>query len=249
LTGGNEAVVKYRHNREGSITLINELIANSLAKQIGIAAPSFGICQLGLEAQTNTNVEKQGFCLIDEHCGPSFYVDFARRVKPFSPSACKKYNHAQLEKMILFDHIIYNKDRACRNILVPIDRSGNVFPIDYSHVFKNECIWNRYTFLQGMAGDDYLDKNIIESNEEVYKAIFLSSCPCNDDFDQLSRDIPNQLTAVSIQSIISSLPPEWLEDAGISSQDMLALRDYLLYRVAHVDQLAELILREWRKDI
>ncbi len=248
LSDGAEVVVKYRNNPESSKTLVNELIANSLAKLVDNQSLSFGICSLSMEAHLESEVDLQLFTLTPEYCGPAFYVEFVKNIVQFSPSACRRYNHLQLVKMMLFDHIVYNKDRYPRNLLAAMDGSDNIYPIDYSHVFKNECIWDQYTFKQGMAENDFSDRYILESNVDVYKAIFLSSCPCTDDFNQLLKDIPKQLTDAAIQSIMTMLPPEWLEDARISAQDLLTLKEYLLYRVSHLAELVDLIVKEGGKN-
>lgn len=248
LSNGIEAVVKYRNNQQGSITLVNELISNNLAKLFGIQSLDFGICTLADSASIGAIIDQQLFTLIPDVCGPAFYVEYVRNIRPFSRSAIHRYNHTQWAKMILFDHVVYNKDRHEGNILLTNDCSGNIFPIDYTHVFKNQCIWDQYTFRQGIAGDDYTDRCILERNEEVYKPIYISSCPCINDFEQSLKDIPNLLTDEVIHSIMDTLPPVWLEDAYITEQDLSSLREYLLYRISHIEDLVELIVAEGRND-
>ncbi len=247
LSNGVSAVVKYRNNDQSSKALVNEWIANNIAKQIGIEAPGFGMCRLTMDALVGPNVNPENFQLKEDHCGTAYYIEFVERATPFSQSACKRYNHAQLVKMMLLDHIIYNKDRSVANVIVPVGLGGTIYPIDYTHVFKNQTIWDRYTFRLGMAEDDYLDSQIIQSNADVYRPIFLHSCPCEDDFKQLVKDIPGQLTDSFIQSMMDLVPPEWLSDAALEMQDMVALKEYLLYRIAHVEKLANLIIEEGRK--
>lgn len=249
LNDGTQAVVKYPNNLEGNLTLINEYLAFRIASQVGLDIPGCGICELD-EAHSVSEEFSQYLkcedCSFSEcNYGTCFYSSFVERIVPLTfgivPYVTNKEN---FYTMVLFDHLVYNKDRHRGNLLICTDKPVRYFAIDHSHIFKHEAIWDRYQFAQGVAAKDYLDKTILEYNDEVYSYFF----SCMDINEQLLYNVclsmKKELTADFYHRIITDIPPEWCK--GDMLKDFEALESYLCYRTEHLEEIANLIIEERR---
>lgn len=236
LDNQEEAVVKYLNNNEGNLSLINEYVSYSIAQKLDVRIPKFGICQFDITAKNNTNLffAKNNF-------GPAFYTAFIKKAIPvMSWHSGFIKNQDNFLKTLVLDHIIYNKDRHSGNYLV--SPSGILFAIDHSHVFKNQCIWNKYTFIQGMNNNDFLDKNILEENKDTYDYFFNSLVITKNDFNIIRARVKQELTPVFIKKVLKEIPAIWKE--GIPDEDIAALEKYINYRIEHIDDIIDLICKE-----
>lgn len=246
LNNGALAVVKYPNNIEGPLVLINELLSYKIARAIGVKTPDCGICILDARAsfgneyqdQINSNDEIK---INEDNYGICFYSEYIPYTIPLNPTFVKRLSNLDdFQSMIIFDHIIYNKDRHNGNILV--DASKMIFyAIDHSHVFKNECIWDALAFKQGINEKDYNDDTIIKNNLETYKWIWKEK-----KFDQsLAKEqiqnFSSILTSKFISDIISQLPENWVN--GIPKKDIEWLEKYLNYRIDNLENIVNNIYK------
>lgn len=241
LSNGDYAILKYPNNPEGNLILINEFISYKLAEILGLDTPGYGICEFTPECSIPSNIN-----VSDSNYGLCFYSKFINKAVPFSPSKISSVvNKEQFNKLIIFDHLIYNKDRHEGNILITISKDIKMLAIDHSHVFKNQSIWDKNTFIQGMKNSDYLDTDILEYNDYTYKSLFEIINFNNENTHRFTRLIKLNLTESIINDIISSLPSSWIK--YVDELDIKYLIKYLIYRVEHIDETVSMIIEERKR--
>lgn len=174
-----------------------------------------------------------------EHYGLCFFSEYLPHNIPFKHSFIKGLaNFDDFQKMILFDHIIYNKDRHEGNILIDL-KSNSFYVIDHSHVFKNQSLWDHIAFDQGMKENDYTDKEIVQYNEDTYKPIWQIKT-FDKNLARTQADIfKSILTPTLIDDIINQIPEEWKDYA--SEKDLKALAEYLNYRINNLQEIVTTI--------
>ena len=148
-------------------------------------------------------------------------------------------NTDSFEKIILFDHLIYNADRnGCNLILSSKKREKVLYAIDHTHVFKNQAIWDAACLRRGMLEEDYYDNCIVERNVcySLFgrrKAISLKSLL------EVASEFESKINSSFIDEALSNLPSDW----PIAEDSIEALREYLLYRAAHLRDMCRVIVR------
>lgn len=235
-----QAVVKMFNNRQGNLSLINEYIASRLCNLFGISLPQSGICYL--DDRTNTSEYYDEHKIISEkNYGPAFYSKYIERTIEFIPKMIARVDKMQIANMLVFDHLVYNRDRHRGNVLIEVGKTIKFYLIDHSHIFKHECIWNHYTFEQGIEGSDYLDEAIFDTNYDLYKNAILYADLHRADVERVSDAFQEKLTPQFLQGIIKEIPYEWSK--GLD-EDISALQAYVLYRAEHLPEMVELIVKK-----
>lgn len=236
------AVIKTNNNRQGNLSLINEYIAYQLCELFNISIPQSGVCIIDDKTILGTDDNKP-LDIFDPkyHYGPAFYSTYIENAIKFVPRMITKVDKAQIANMLVFDHLIYNCDRHEGNVLIEAGKRIHFYLIDHSHIFKNECIWNSYTFEQGMSDNDYRDECIFDSNIRLYKQSIIFSGISKEDIIQTSMLFQAKLTPPILHSIINQMPAAWTTGR---ENDISALECYLLYRLEHLSEIANLIIRK-----
>lgn len=235
-----QAVVKMFNNRQGNLSLINEYIASRLCNLFGISLPQSGICYIDDKTKLSEYYEKHSI-ITSRNFGPAFYSKYIDRTIEFIPKMITHVDKSQIANMIVFDHLIYNADRHRGNVLIEVGKTIKFYLIDHTHIFKNECIWDHYTFERGISEKDYQDEEIFDSNHSVYENAILYAGLKRTDIEKTSKTIQEKLTPQILQSIIKDIPPEWSK--GLD-EDISALQTYVLYRAEHLPEMVELIVRK-----
>lgn len=235
-----QAVVKMYNNRQGNLSLINEWIASGLCNIFDISLPQSGICYIDDKTAISEYYQKHSIISANNY-GPAFYSSFIEKTIPFLPKMMNRVEKKQIANMIVFDHLVYNKDRHCGNVLIAAGKEIRFYLIDHSHIFKHDCIWNYWTFQQGMEDDDYKDEIIFDSNNTIYKQSIMYANLQRIDIHEAVDAIQDKLTANSLHSIIQKIPVEWSRD---HERDIEALEAYVLYRAEHLPEIEELIVRK-----
>lgn len=212
---------------------------------LNINTPACGLCVLDEKAvfsnyySSQLTSDKNAVEIIPNNYGLCFYSEFLSFAAPFKPAYIRNLlNFEDFQKMIIFDHIIYNKDRHPGNILIDL-KSKMFYVIDHSHVFKNQSLWDYIAFSQGIAENDYNDKIITEYNMDTYEHIWRIK-----KFDvELAKIHANEfksiLTPEFINDIINQLPDEWKNYAGQRNLDSLI--EYLNYRIKNLPNIVNTI--------
>lgn len=235
LDDDTHVIIKLYNNPEGNLTLFNEYLGFKLAKQVGLPIPAAGICLI--DHQTIDEYQT----LLPENYGYAFYSTYIQSTI-LKPGIIKHLsNKDSFYKLLLFDHIIYNKDRNVYNLLTTFTKKDTSFSvIDHSHIFKNETIWDNNCFRQGIAENDYNDTYILESNTPMYD-MFLQEIGF--EADRLNHEancLHGVITDAIICDAISEIPEEWKP----SQNNIDALREYLLYRCSHLQDICDMIIEQ-----
>lgn len=227
------AIIKFKNNEQGVLTVINEIISYYLALSLEIVMPQSGVALVDeLTDFGEFNIDNSNF-------GCCFYSKEIEKATVLNKNIMKFIsNDDSYEKIILFDHIVYNKDRNKGNLLISSGKGDKIlYVIDHTHVFKNQAIWDKYCLQQGMNENDYNDTEILDYNEYDYffdcKIITYNSLL---DIAQHFKKIINENL---LDEIFTKIPSDWF----ISSKDLMVLKKYLIYRSSKLDDICLLINR------
>ena len=106
-----------------------------------INVPAYGIGILTEEVIANTNYNED----IDiDNAGPCFFTAYHGSTVPASKHLILKISVGEIERLVLFDHIIANYDRHRGNLLMNARVDSELIVIDHSHVFwqRREAFFN-----------------------------------------------------------------------------------------------------------
>lgn len=236
------AFIKLKNNPEGHRCLINELISYRLASSLGVLMPSCGVATINDETKDNTYKAD-----ISNNLGNCFFSSQIEMAFTLHERIMKYIENKEIyEKIIMFDHLIYNSDRNMGNLLVRGKIGGKVlYVIDHTHVFKNQSIWDANCLLRGIKELDYNDDTIIESNV-VYDLFAKDKCITKATLLAVAIDFKKKCTTELLDSVLKDLPKDWL----IDNEDFCALKEYLLYRADHLPQMCEMIIKKkgWKNE-
>jgi len=146
-------------------------------------------------------------------------------------------NKEDFHKLILFDHLVYNKDRNRGNLLVTSGKIIQMYIIDHTHVFKNQAIWNKNDLQMGMASDDFNDHEILDSNQQIYDLFWEYLNKDKNILLRIAQEFKIKLQLKDLEDFINELPEAW----RISNDDATALKEYLIYRLSHLEQICTII--------
>ena len=227
------AVIKAFNNPEGNLTLVNEYICYKLATVLQLPMPISGLCQCDEYTEDPTK------CLSDRNYGCGFYSIYQEKNALLKLGIMKHVENLDIfYKLVVFDHLIYNKDRNPGNLLVEYKKSGvHISVIDHSHVFKNEAIWDENCFKLGIIESDYFDTDIMKQNSDLYSLFWQTITTSKDLLIDSSRQIRQQISPALLDNILSSVPNEWI----VPDKDLKSLKEYILYRLAHLDDMCNII--------
>jgi len=240
LESGSEelyAVVKTRNNIQGVLSVVNEWIAYNIAVELGILMPVSGIAIIDKDTNAAGLIDEDDF-------GSCFYSTYIEKSGILNETIMEFVSNKNVyEKIILFDHLVYNKDRNKGNLLISTGKGDKcLYAIDHTHVFKNETIWDRYCLNQGIRDNDYLDKEILDANgyELFSRSKNINEQSLKEEADSFKKVITKEF----LEKIVNDIPADW----NVNPKDLEVLQDYLLYRAAHLDEICEMIVnyKEWR---
>lgn len=235
LEGGSvwDAVIKTKENPQGVLALANEIVAYKLAAAADIPMPASGIAIIDSETDGQGLVTEASW----GHCFYSERIDKAVIAIPSSLSSVR--DPLLFARIILFDHLIYNKDRNLGNLLITIRRGvKKLYVIDHTHVFKNQTIWDAGCLRRGILENDYQDTAIMELNGYVG---FTENARIDLDLlREAARVFETRYTSLMIDEAIENKPNDWT----VRQDDLCALKEYLEYRVRHIDEICN-VVDEW----
>lgn len=237
-------IIKTINNDEGNKVLINELVCYNIAKALNLPIPDGGICII----DDSTKLE-QNITLSSERYGVGFYSNRLDKVTNItnSPLLIKNYiiNKEDFLKIILFDNLVYNKDRHKGNMLMDIGKQqGNkIHIIDHSHVFNIGSLWDRYQLARMMNENDYNSSEVMDYNKNIYDLLIQA---IDFSYEALNQEVQNfkmLLNEQFLQNIINTIPEEW--ECDEIEKNMLL--NYIIYRLKNIENISNVIYNYIRK--
>lgn len=234
-------VVKTNNNIEGNKTLVNEYICYLLALQLELPVINSGLCYIDNDTIICQNVkDMEDF---SEKCfGLGFYSEYMDGATVIGSEKMIKLTENYkwlIPKLMLFDHLIYNKDRNKGNLLIKLGKNNRkLLVIDHSHTFNLETLWDRIQLKSKIQEKDYLDEYIMEKNAYIYsrlkKSMELDLIIMQDTLDYFKSKLNEKI----ISDIINKVPEEWESN----KEELLALKEYIIYRFSKLNHFADIIL-------
>lgn len=233
-------VIKTKNNPQGVLAIVNELIAYELAVAVDFPIPASGVALID-----PARMQKELNLITAEDVGTCFYsTEICNSVIPNEGVVANVENRDAFEKILLFDHLTYNKDRNLGNVLMTTAKGPKIlYAIDHTHVFKNQTIWDAVCLRQGIDADDYLDEDILDGNEEVYSMFRAVGSVSLESLEESSIVFKNAIAPELIDKAYDKIPSDWT----VPNKDLLALKDYLMYRLGHIDDMCEMVSNWMRR--
>lgn len=231
------AIIKLFNNIEGNLTLVNEYICYKIALSLHLPIVKSGICIC------NTSTIYNNDCIALSNYGPCFYSTYLENSTTLKSGVVRLLSNIDVfYSLLLFDHLIYNKDRNIYNLLTTYTKADISFRlIDHSHVFKNETLWDSHCFRIGMSDFDITDIDIMTSNDDLY-SMFLHAMNFNKEKLYDSREIfKASINESMLHTIINEIPAEW----DLSKKDSDTLIEHLLYRLDNITFICDTICKHW----
>lgn len=241
---GEHAFIKTPNGSWGNKVLANEYIALKLAKLLSITIPDGGICVI--DEDTNIDDVMDELDYNDDPKGICFYSKRIEKSSPFVNSGkVIDYisNSYEINRVILFDHLIYNEDRHNGNLLIQNNKKIGgllMYIIDHSHVFNLKHAWNKRDLENIISNEDYNDDKIIRLNiDAVYYLFFEKGIINEEKLRQEAIRFKEIITKNTIEKLIVDIPDEW----NINKEDLEALNAYIMYRLEHIDDMISIIVK------
>lgn len=240
------AFIKLKDNPEGPRCLVNELVSYRLAKGLGVLMPESGVAMVDEEGTVDNSGEG---ILKKTSYGMCFYSSQIANAVTLRSSIMRFVDNKHMyERIVLFDHLVYNTDRNIGNLLVKSSRKHEklLYAIDHTHVFKNQALWDACCLERGISEDDFLSEDIIESNESVYNCFAQDRSITASSLLAVASDFKAVFNEEFVDDALKDIPEEWM----LGDADLVALKKYLLYRVDHLDDMCKMIVRKegWKND-
>lgn len=238
VVNDKRVIVKLLNNDESNRVLINEFVSYSMAGLLSLPIPNFGVAVLKKTADIN-NLK-----INDNQYGKCFFTERIDNVTPLvdNKMLIQKYiqNKDDLAKIILFDNIIYNKDRHKGNMLMNVglkNKENKIYMIDHTHVFNIGPFWNKYELCRRIQALDYKSEEVMEYNKETYKILIDSSAIKLETFLKEADSFKKVLSDDIIKEILDNVPNEWEMD----NWDKTMLFNYISYRLRYSDEICNVI--------
>lgn len=235
LDDGSQIVVKLSHGPEGNLVLFNEYVCYRLAILMDIPMPYCGICVM----DERTEVFDPDIASSDNY-GYAFYSTFMPKTTKLISSIIGLMKNKEIFiKVLLFDHIIFNKDRNEGNLLVQFYKDDvSLKVIDHTHVFINGAIWDGNCLKIAMKENDLLSTDVLEYNERLYSMFYRNISITKEVLNQTGREFKNKINCDTIKKFIEECPQEWRP--AMESENVLI--EYIMYRINHLDVIISTII-------
>lgn len=238
---GIDYVIKTFNNEQGNKVLINELIAYNIVKQLNLPIPDCELAYIDNNTNIDYNVSSHEF-FSDDCKGLAFCSKYRTDVTILSSDRMVLLADNRdyiIPKLLLLDHLIYNKDRNKGNILLTNTKGfKELIIIDHTHIFNLESIWNSVGLQQKIEDEDFKDNFIMQSNYYLYSK-FLKAIPINMiNLKEAINYFNEKLSEDFFWNLKNIIPEEWEDD----KDEINALIEYIIYRFKHLEYYCKLIL-------
>lgn len=243
IIDGENVIIKTFKNRWGYKILINEYICLKIAMLLKLPIPDGGICNITKNTELSEELKSQ-LQYDDDICGIGFYSKRLSKVTKFIcdtelVKAIK--NKEDMNKILLFDYLIYNEDRHNGNILLNFSKNeSKMYIIDHSHVFNLQNRLNERELDLLMQQEDYKDNKILITETYcIYKPFIDAQIITKEKLISAYEIFKSLLNNDILEDIIKDLPQVWITDKN----DLKKLKEYILYRLQNMNNIIEQIAK------
>lgn len=244
LGNGEEAIVKYPNNNCGNQVLLNEFVCGCIAQEIDINVPPFGVCQLSdeiietLPYEWGLDVENAGLCFFSKLITSSIPVTFGTLSVVDDPS----FN---LARLIVFDHLICNRERHDGNMIIEMGKGQNyLYAIDHGTIFTTGVRYDARSLQEEIKDTRIFDSSIMSANEKMYKCLASRFACSNQEIEKQCKEMKAAVDDDILKKIKENVPNEWIKMA--ESDTIERLTNAICKRRDKLDEIASLIIRERR---
>lgn len=236
LDDGTQAIVKLAQGPEGNLVLFNEYVCYRLATLVDLPMPYCGICIM----DENTEVFDSNIAT-SKNYGYAFYSTYMPKTTKLLPSVINLMKNKEVFiKILLFDHIIFNRDRNEGNLLVRFYKNDvSLRVIDHTHVFVNGAIWDANRLITAMDENDLLSTEVLEYNERLYGMFYRNLTITKIALEEAGTEFKNKINGNIICKFIKECPDEWRP----VKENEQVLVDYLMYRIDHLDVIISTMMQ------
>lgn len=206
---GKAYVMKCTHDFCSGKILYNELISFKLGKLLDVPMPD---CKLGILPE-DVVLKNQCFHELNVIPGTCFLSEYIQGSAKISPALARNViNGNDISKILVFDQIILNNDRAKNDGNLFYDKKNKkVIAIDHSHIFINGEIWSAHGLNQLKKQSPIVVENLLGRNYRVFsKHLAGHSC-----YNEVKERIKT-LTKKDVEEIFMEIPIDW----GISNEEI-----------------------------
>ena len=194
-------VIKFRGAGQGPRALIAELIGGEIARLLGLRVPELVFASLD-EAFGRTEADEEIQDLLKFSVGLNLGLHYLSGAITYDP-AVNTIEEELASKIVWLDALLMNMDRTCRN--------------------TNMLIWHKELWLIDHGAALYFHHSWQNWEEQSQKAFSLIKdhvlLPQASALETVDKEFRQVLSSERIQSIISLIPDEWLEDGFFSTKE------------------------------
>ncbi|ENZ5625709.1 HipA family kinase [Enterococcus hirae] len=199
---GKVYVMKYLHDFCSAKILYNELIAYRIGKLLEIPMPDCMVAEL-----SEAFISKTPYLLeMNALACTCFLSEYRVGTPKISPILARNtVNGKDISKILVFDQIILNNDRAKNDGNLYYDKKEKkVLAIDHSHIFINGEIWSANELKQLKEKSPMVVDNLLGRNYRAFSS-HLTGYNCYND----TKDKIKKLNKMDVQSIFQGIPADW----------------------------------------
>jgi hypothetical protein len=194
-------VIKFRGAGQGPRALIAELIGGEIARLLGLRVPELVFASLD-EAFGRTEADEEIQDLLKFSVGLNLGLHYLSGAITYDP-AVNTIDEELASKIVWLDALLMNMDRTCRN--------------------TNMLIWHKELWLIDHGAALYFHHSWQNWEDQSQKAFSLIKdhvlLPQASALEAVDKEFRLLLNSERIQSIISLIPDEWLEDGFFSTKE------------------------------
>ncbi len=219
---GNDYLIKFKGNPQGTGVLVNEYVVNELVAKLGFEGGHGKIVVANAFFISNQpNLQTKNL-----QAGLQFASPYYKHHDNFKEALLDRMeNRYKLPQVPILDTFICNDDRGSGNLLTIFDDPAKLdcrfMLIDHGHAFGGPE-WTEHTL-----------KNLQNSTKFFANVVSLTNIPRKMEvFEPFLLQL-EALTSEEIQAIINSVPGDW----GLRTADSKALLDFLVTRKDKVREI------------
>lgn len=226
---------KFFDECSGNLHLINEFVSYKIAKLLNLPIPEANLIRVKKELLPNDPKDERNGKILSELAFGSKWIDRALpKVNPLNLEAC--LNKQDIPKIIFFDQLILNNDRASNDgNMLYAQKERKLYIIDHSHVFLKALVWNSTTL------NDDKTTLLVPTFSKKNNHMLLNYINGHSPFDNFISEVKIKLTRESIEEIVNSIPDEWC----LSDNNKQALVQFLSYRITICTDIYSAIKTNW----